>query len=96
MSLWERLTRWEERHRFAVDATGTALFALVAVPASQSLAMTDPFAGTSVQRWATFCVIAPSRGAGYAPSARSWPSTRSRWPTSCWATRSSSPPTWRC
>jgi signal transduction histidine kinase len=29
---WERANRWEDTHRFAVDATGTALLLLVTVP----------------------------------------------------------------
>ncbi|WP_258726380.1 sensor histidine kinase [Cellulomonas sp. NS3] len=32
MGWWERAIRWEDTHRLAVDAAGTALLALVAVP----------------------------------------------------------------
>ncbi|HEY0188592.1 MAG TPA: sensor histidine kinase [Cellulomonas sp.] len=34
MTWWERLTRWDERHRFPVDATVTVLTGLVVVPLS--------------------------------------------------------------
>lgn len=34
VTIWERLLRWEEAHRFVVDATFTALLLLVVAPAS--------------------------------------------------------------
>lgn len=34
---WERAIRWEDTHRLAVDAAGTALLALVAVPLTAAL-----------------------------------------------------------
>ncbi|GAA3802615.1 sensor histidine kinase [Cellulomonas soli] len=58
MSLWERLTRWEGQHRFAVDAAGTALFALVAVPAATVFA-SEPNTSATVARWAALAVVTP-------------------------------------
>ena len=34
MSTWDRLLRWEDSHRFVVDAVGAALFFLVVSPLS--------------------------------------------------------------
>lgn len=58
MSVWERLSRWEERNRFPVDAVGTALFLLVAVPAAQSWTY-DPGASSDLAGWAALGVVAP-------------------------------------
>ncbi|MBO9555388.1 sensor histidine kinase [Cellulomonas sp.] len=38
MTRWDRLLRWEESHRFVVDATGTALALLFVVPVSTAVA----------------------------------------------------------
>ena len=53
MGWWERLIRWEDTHRFVVDALGTALFVLVAAPLSYAIAGEGP----SGLVWATAIVV---------------------------------------
>ncbi|HEY5518866.1 MAG TPA: sensor histidine kinase, partial [Cellulomonas sp.] len=48
MGWWERAVRWEDTHRFAVDATGTALLLLVAVPFTTAMSSGNRSAGTAL------------------------------------------------
>ncbi|MEZ0449876.1 sensor histidine kinase [Cellulomonas sp. ICMP 17802] len=60
MTRWERLLRWEEAHRFAVDATGTAFLLIVMVVASTDITGSM---GSGTRTVATpilaFAVVAP-------------------------------------
>src|SRR6218665_3445116 len=46
VTIWERLLRWEEAHRFVVDATFTALLLLVVAPASIAFGTTSAIDGS--------------------------------------------------
>ena len=45
---WERAVRWEDTHRFAVDATGTALLLVVAVPSTSPVLSGTRSAATAI------------------------------------------------
>lgn len=51
-----RVSTWFEHHRFAVDATGTALFALVAAATATTLAPTDT-RSSSVVVWSVATIV---------------------------------------
>ncbi|PVU83968.1 sensor histidine kinase [Cellulomonas sp. WB94] len=48
MGWWERAVRWEDTHRFAVDAAGTALLLAVAVPFTTAFASGTRSAATAL------------------------------------------------
>jgi signal transduction histidine kinase len=53
---WDRLLRWEEAHRFAVDATGTAALLLFVVPLSTATASVNGGRGWPLYAVATLLV----------------------------------------
>jgi signal transduction histidine kinase len=57
---WERLLRWEEAHRFAVDATGTGFLLLVMVTTSTDITSATANASRSLATpLISFAVVAP-------------------------------------
>ena len=52
MGLWERVNRWENSHRFAIDATLTGLAMLVTVPFSR-----DTGSSADVFLWAAAVTV---------------------------------------
>lgn len=59
MTAWERLLAWEDSHRFVVDATGTALVALVLVPLSATTLGVDPYPAGRGGMLVTFLALLP-------------------------------------
>jgi signal transduction histidine kinase len=58
MTAWERLLRWADAHRFAVDAAATAVALLVLVPASAFTLGLDFSTGTGAG-WLSFALVVP-------------------------------------